>query len=45
MVGGYNLARGWSEDGTLPDSLIRETFMELGLSGEWIANNEKTGRA
>ncbi len=40
MVGGYNLARGWSEDGTLPAALIRESLAELDLSVEWIADNE-----
>jgi aldehyde:ferredoxin oxidoreductase len=41
MVGSYNLARGWSEDGTLPASLIRESLAGLDLSSEWIEDNDE----
>ena len=41
MVGSYNLARGWSEDGTLPASLIRESLAGLDLSSEWIEDSDE----
>jgi len=36
MVRGYNLARGWSEDGRLPKSQVEEICTELQLSAEGI---------
>lgn len=36
MVRGYNLARGWSEDGRLPKSQVEEICAELQLSDEGI---------
>jgi len=36
MVQSYNLARGWNEDGTLPNSQVEEICAELELSGEGI---------
>jgi aldehyde:ferredoxin oxidoreductase len=41
MVGSYNLARGWSEDGTLPASLIRESLAGLDLSSEWVEDSDE----
>jgi aldehyde:ferredoxin oxidoreductase len=41
MVGSYNLARGWSDDGTLPASLIRESLAGLDLSSEWIEDSDE----
>jgi aldehyde:ferredoxin oxidoreductase len=33
MIRGYNLERGWSEGGFIPDSIAGNLFAELGLSG------------
>jgi aldehyde:ferredoxin oxidoreductase len=36
MIQSYNLARGWNEDGTLPNLQVEEICAELELSGEGI---------
>jgi hypothetical protein len=38
MIRDYNVARGWNENGTLPSPLVREIFLELGLSDEGIVD-------
>jgi len=34
MIRAYNLARGWRQDGMLPETLIVQLFTQLGLSLE-----------
>ncbi len=41
MVLSYNLARGWNDDGTLPNSLIGEVLEELGLSEDGIVGEAR----
>lgn len=41
MVRSYNLARGWNDDGTLPNSLIGEVLEELGLSEDGIVGEAR----
>ena len=36
MIRDYNVTRGWNENGTLPSPLVKEIFLELGLSDEGI---------
>jgi len=41
MIRSYNLARGWNDDGTLPNSLIGEVLEELGLSEDGIVGEAR----
>lgn len=41
MIREYNLARGWTEDGSMPPWLVEEIFQPLGLSAEGIVNESK----
>ena len=38
MIRDYNVTRGWNENGTLPSPLVKEIFLELGLSDEGIVD-------